>query len=80
MKTALEQIVKFPRPEGRGFCLTAALRARGASRSKVSRENQELETGNNKWMTEQACHTDFLQDFWERAGRSNRFYFFCTFE
>jgi hypothetical protein len=27
--------VKPPRPSGRGFCLTAALRARGASRSRL---------------------------------------------
>jgi len=31
----LLELVKPPRPEGRAFCLTAALRARGASRSAL---------------------------------------------
>ena len=36
------EAVKPPRPKGRAFCLTAALRARGASRSPKRTEGQKL--------------------------------------
>jgi peptide methionine sulfoxide reductase msrA/msrB len=42
--------VKPPRPEGRGFCLTAALRARGASRSSVLRPYGSSYFGPWRWL------------------------------